>query len=63
MWGPPILSGLVTCGSGTSVRSGLLYGTDDYMKAPHIVYSGANFAVCSARTPGLVLIHIAVPCP
>jgi hypothetical protein len=39
----------------------LLYGTDDYVKAPHIVHSGANFTVCSARTLGLVAIHIAVP--
>ena len=35
---------------GSSIRSGLLYGTDDYMKAPHIVHSGANFTVCFART-------------
>lgn len=46
---------------GSSVRSGLLYGTDDYVKAPHIVHSVANFTVCSARILGLVVIHIAVP--
>jgi hypothetical protein len=40
---------------------GLLYGTDDYVKAPHTVHSGANFTVCSARSLGLVVIHIALP--
>jgi hypothetical protein len=49
----------------TSVRSGLLYGTDDYVKAPYIVHSGANFIVYSARTLGLVVIifmyHVFMP--
>lgn len=44
-----------------SSLSGLLYGTDDYVKASHTMHSGANFTVCSARTLGLVVIHIAVP--
>jgi hypothetical protein len=39
----------------------LLYGTDDYVKAPHLAHSGANFTVFLARTLGLVVIHIAVP--
>lgn len=46
---------------GLNVKSGFLYGTDDYVKAPHIVHSVANFTVCSARTLGSVVIHIAVP--